>query len=137
MDRKLSKPEEIQRLIQLAAASRSCLGKEVAALKYKLDVPARMRDSLKRHPTGWLLGSLASGLLASLFFRRPLFRRPKTVVTEEKKHRSFPIAILGLTLTAIRPFAKIWLTDQVKNYLAGQSPFAGTSRPGRHESHSQ
>ena len=113
MDRKLSKTQEIERLIRLSEKSRACLGSEAASLKQRLDVPARIRGSLKQHPTGWLLGSLASGLAASLLFRR------KTVV-KEKKHRSLPFALLGLTLTAVRPFAKVWLTDQVKNYLVGQ-----------------
>ncbi len=112
MDRKLPKNQEIDRLILLGAMSRSRLGSEIGSLKEQLDVPARIRSSLKQHPTGWLLGAVASGLAASLLFRR----QP---VAAEKKHRSFPLALLGLTLTAVRPFAKVWLTDQVKNYLIG------------------
>lgn len=114
MDRKLPKNQEIQRLIRLGAAARSCLGDEVVLLKQRLDVPARIRGSLKDHPAGWVLGSLASGLAASLLFRL----KPRAV---EKKHRGLALTLLGLTLTAIRPMAKVWLTDQVKNYLAGQS----------------
>ena len=114
MDRKLPKNQEIQRLIRLGAAARSCLGDEVVLLKQRLDVPARIRGSLKDHPAGWVLGSLASGLAASLLFRL----KPRAV---EKKHRGLALTLLGLALTAIRPMAKVWLTDQVKNYLAGQS----------------
>ncbi len=88
----------------------------------------RIHGSLKQHPTGWLLGALASGLVASLLFRR------KTVV-REKKHRSFPLALLGLTLTAVRPFAKVWLTDQVKNYLVGQRSSPPASRTYSGQSH--
>jgi hypothetical protein len=115
MDRKLPKDQEIERLIRLGEAARACLEHEAVSLKQRLDVPARIRSSLKEHPAGWLLGSLASGLAASLLLRlKP--RRP-----EEKKHRGLPLTLLDLTLTAIRPMAKVWLTDQVKNYLTGQS----------------
>ncbi|RYD23815.1 MAG: hypothetical protein EOP88_02650 [Verrucomicrobiaceae bacterium] len=115
MDRKLPPSEEIRRLIALGEAARSSLSHEAAVLKHRLDVPARLKDSLKSHPTGWLFGSVASGLAASLLFRRRPVRQEK-----EKKSKSLPLALLGLTLTAVRPFAKVWLTDQVKNYLSRQ-----------------
>lgn len=115
MDRKLQQKQEIERLIQLSASARSNLENAAISLKDRLDVPSRLRSSLKTHPTGWLVGSLASGLAASMIFGR------KAAVVE-KKRRSFPAALLGLSLTAIRPFAKVWLTDQVTNYLAGTSP---------------
>jgi hypothetical protein len=115
MDRKLQQKQEIERLIQLSDSARSTLENAAITLTERLDVPSRLRSSLKSHPTGWLVGSLASGLAASMIFGR------KAAVVE-KKRRSFPGALLGLSLTAIRPFAKVWLTDQVTNYLAGTSP---------------
>jgi hypothetical protein len=118
MDRKLQQDQEIERLILLSDSARSTLEHEAILLKQKLDVPARLRSSLKSHPTGWLMGSLASGLAASMIFGR------KQIVTE-KKRRSLPLTLLGLSLTAVRPIAKVWLTDQVKNY------FAGTAIPAR------
>ncbi len=114
MDRKLQQKQEIERLILLSDSARSILEEEVISLKQKLDVPARLRSSLKTHPTGWLMGSLASGLAASMIFGR------KQIVAE-KKRRSLPLALLGLSLTAVRPLAKVWLTNQVKNYLLGAS----------------
>jgi hypothetical protein len=123
MDRKLQQKQEIERLIRLSDVARSTLEDEAISLRNKLDVPSRLRSSLKTHPTGWLVGSMASGLAASMLFGR------KQVVTE-KKRRSLPLALLGLSLTAVRPIAKVWLTDQVKNY------FAATSTASR-EQHSQ
>ena len=123
MDRKLPENREIERLIRLSETSRSCLENEAIALKQRLDVPTRMRESLKSHPAGWVVGSLASGLAASLIFRR------KAAATE-KKHRSLPLTLLGLTLTAVRPLAKVWLTGQVKNYLTRQS-----DRPSVYRAH--
>ena len=127
MDRKFQANPEIQRLIRLSEASRSRLETEAHALTAKFDVPARIRGSLKEHPTGWLLGSLASGLAASL-----LFRGKKTA---PQKRRSLPTALLGLTLTAVRPLAKVWLTNQVKNHLVGK--FASTPSKQSDEFHYQ
>lgn len=101
-------------MIDLSARARGLLACEVVVLKHRLDLPARIRGSLKRNPASWLLGSLGAGLVASLFF----FRRRRAV--SSKKHRSFPLTLLGLALTALRPFAKVWAADQIKNYLAGQ-----------------
>lgn len=128
MDRKFQQSQEIQRLIQAAQVARSYLEIEAISLKQRLDVPARIRGSLKSHPTGWLVGSTVSGLAASLLFRR----RP---VVTEKKRKSFPLALLGLTLTAVRPLAKVWLTDQVKGYLTGASAKRPSQRaPGSNSS---
>jgi hypothetical protein len=122
MDRKLQQSHEIERLIEAAQVARSYLEVEAISLKQRLDVPSRIRGSLKSHPTGWLVGSAVSGLAASLMFRR----RP---IVTEKKRKSFPLAILGLTLTAVRPLAKVWLTDQLKSHLAGSSAKHLSQRP--------
>jgi hypothetical protein len=113
MDRKFSKDQEIQRLIQLSESARACLANEASSLKQRMDVPARLRGALSKNPTGWLLGSLGSGLVASLMFRR---KAPSLA----KKNRSLSGALVGLTLTAVQPLAKVWLTDQVKGFLAKQ-----------------
>lgn len=118
MDRKLQQSEEIQRLIRLGESARTSLETQAELLYQRLDVPTRIRASLKSHPTGWLVGSLASGLAASLLFGG---RSPARTVPE-KKRRSLPLTLLGLSLTAVRPFAKVWLTDQAKHYFAAQRP---------------
>ena len=114
MDRKLPKDQEIQRLIRLSEVARSKLEDEALLLRQRLDVPARIRTSLKSHPLGWLFGSLASGFTATW-----LFRRQTTVV--QKKNRGMASTLLGLALTAVQPVAKVWLANQLKAYLAGQS----------------
>jgi hypothetical protein len=122
MDRKHSEKAEIERLIRLSANARSCLGNEASALRRRLDFPARVRSSLAAHPTSWLFGSLASGLAASLLFRR----RP--VAKIQRKGRGLFGVILGLTLTAARPLAKVWLTQQLARWA---SQAAITPPPGR------
>lgn len=129
MDRKLPRNEEVQRLIRLSDAARATLQEEATSLKLRLDFPARIKSSLKKHPTRWLVASLAVGFLVSgLFFRR----RP--VVTTEQKKNGLLLTLLGLALTAARPFAKVWLTDQVKNHLLGRPGILTAMAPrGRSE----
>ncbi|MGL5017033.1 MAG: hypothetical protein ACRDBP_02785 [Luteolibacter sp.] len=125
MDRKFQQAQEIARLIALSKSARSSLELEAISLKQRFDVPTRLRDSLKSHPTGWLMGSMASGLAASMLFsRRPPAR--------EKKKSSLPLTLLGLSLTAVRPVAKVWLADQVKQYLTTQRarPLTRQEPPG-------
>jgi len=124
MDRNLPENPEIQRLIQLSAAARSCLKCETIALRNRLDIPSRVRASLKDHPAGWMLASLVSGLVASFVLRR----KPLTTT----KRRPIPGILLGLTLSAARPLAKIWLGDQVKHWLAGHAFPAPASRLHSH-----
>ena len=122
MDRKPSESPEILRLVHLAEQSRALLGEEASRLRQKLDLPSRMRDSLRNHPSSWLFGSLATGLAASFAFRR----RPAATV---KKRRGIPATLLGLTLTAARPIAKVWLAGQAKRWLAASSVSSGRNIP--------
>jgi hypothetical protein len=116
MDRELSQKQEIERLIRLAEIARTRLGNDAHALVERLDVVSRVRNSLKTHPKGWILGGLASGYVASIFLRRRPAAAAKTI-----KNRNWALTLLGLTLTAVRPLAKVWLTEQLGSYLTGRS----------------
>lgn len=131
MDRKLSKNPEVERLIRIGESARSCLKSEVSSLHERLDFPARIRDSLKSHPTGWLVGSLGSGLVASLLFRRKPSKAATAAAapTGATKHRGLLASLLGLAFTAARPLLKVWLTNQATGYFAGRS---GTVPASRH-----
>lgn len=115
MDSKLSRQQEIERLIRNGDNARWFISSEVRTLKAKLDVPSRVRNSLKGNPLGWLFGSAASGMVASLLFRR------KSARSAGKKSSARPIRFLALILTLVRPIAKVWLTGRVKSYLSGES----------------
>jgi hypothetical protein len=115
MDRKPPESPEILRLVRLAEQSRALLGEEAERLRQKLDVPTRVRESLRHHPGSWMFGSMATGLAASLIFRRRSAESPK-------KRRGIPATLLGLTLTAARPLAKVWLADQAKRWLSSSAP---------------
>ncbi len=120
MDRELSKQQEIERLVRLASSARSSLENEAITLKQRLDVPSRIKTSLRTNPAGWLFGSAASGLAASLFLRRKPAR-------PEKPARGMALSLGGLILTVLQPIAKIWLTNALKNYLtASSSSFQNT-----------
>ena len=121
MDRNPPANSEIQRLIDLSAAARSCLTSEVRTLRQRLDVPARLRGSLFKHPASWMCGSLTTGLAASMLWRR----KPATTA---KPARGLPAKMFALAWTATRPLVKIWLGDQVKSWLAGQAFPAPASR---------
>jgi hypothetical protein len=123
MDRKLPQKTEIERLIRLSENARVCLETEAARIKQRFDIPARIRHSLSEHPTSWLFGSLASGLVASMFFSH---RRKPTAKTNK---RSMAGTLLGLTLTAARPLAKIWLSDQAGRLLRQHSANPPAANP--------
>lgn len=123
MDPKLSEKAEIERLIRLSESARSCLDSEATRIRQRFDIPARIRSSLGAHPTSWLFGSLASGLAASLLFSR----RPKPSGTT--KRRSTAATLLGLTLTAARPLAKVWLSNQAGRWLKQATANEQTARP--------
>jgi hypothetical protein len=113
MDRELSENPEIQRLIHLGEVARSCLAHDVGVLRSRFDIPLRIRHSLSDHPLAWCVSSLVSGMAASFIFRRKL--------PSVKKRGGLPAALLGLALTVVRPLAKRWLGNQVKQWAGQQA----------------
>jgi hypothetical protein len=109
----LSDSEKIRQLIRTSEAARNVLGDEIRTLKYRLDVPARMKDSLRSHPTGWLGGSVAAGLASSLLFRRKAKR-------EKTKRKGIAGLAVTLGLAAARPAIQMWASGKLKDYLAAK-----------------
>ncbi|MFT4177453.1 MAG: hypothetical protein QM627_12470 [Luteolibacter sp.] len=116
MDRNAQQKPDLQQLIRLAEASRSQLHRDVVQLRRKLDVPARVRSSLKEKPLNWLTGSVGAGFVASFLLRRKN-RRPLPVVNASKR-KGFLLTLLGLGFTVAQPIAKIWLTNWLKQVLS-------------------
>jgi len=111
MAAKSPKPE-IQALIARSHAARQQLGSAAADLRAKLDAPARVRESMRSHPTRWLAGATATGLIAT----RLLLRRPRA--KSAKKPRSILFFLIKIATNAAMPAMKIWLLAQIKAYLS-------------------
>lgn len=109
--------EQIQRLVRESDTARGVIGSEIRNLKYKLDVPSRLKDSLRSHPSGWVGGSVVAGLAASLLFRKKSKPLP---VKEEVKKKTLMGFFLTLGIAALRPLVKAWLTGQLKHYISAK-----------------
>lgn len=135
MDRE-SKHAEALNLIRQGDAARAHLTGHAHTLKHRLDFPQRVRDSLKTHPTNWLVGSLISGFAVSMMLRRKKPEVRQTILAPEKS-RSLPLSLLALTLTAVRPLAKVWIADQLKNYVGSRFTPAPAPLSRAEDRHSQ
>lgn len=124
MAREIPVSEEIRKLIRTSEAARAVLGTEIRGLKHKLDVPSRLRDSLKNHPSGWLGGSLVTGMIGSLMFRRKA-KREKAAA----KKKGLLGVLLTLALAAARPALKVWLAGRLKDFIG--SKFDSDELPSR------
>jgi hypothetical protein len=110
MDRKSHTNPEILRLQERSEAARGTVGTHVTKLKRQLDVPARLRESLRGKPSTWILGSTVAGMAAGFLF--PRFRRPAPIVSLSRK--SAAARLLGLAWATSRPFLKAWLANQLR-----------------------
>lgn len=105
-------PQEIADLLERSAASRVRLGREVAAVRQRLDAPAKVLRSVREHPLRWVGGAAATGLATALLFRR----KPGPA----RKPRTPGRLLLSLAVAAAKPALKAWLTRQFKDLLLTQ-----------------
>lgn len=89
------------------AASRVAVAGELATLRRRLDVPARVKESVLSKPLAWLGGSLGAGLLASIALKRR--RRSSRVEKAEKAaKKAWWSVLLGGAFTLARPALQNW-----------------------------
>lgn len=69
--------QEKQALIDRLEASRQNLTAHADRLRHRLDVPARIGQSIKHFPIRWLGAFTGAGFAASLFAKRPRTKRKK------------------------------------------------------------
>lgn len=117
MAKPTQKSLELAELIRRSEAARIQIGHAHLQLKKKLDIPLRIRDSLKSSPWKWLGGSLGVGFLGSFMFRS---KRPEIRYEPEKKHRGWFIGLLMMLFALAKPTLKIYATKLVKDYLQNQ-----------------
>lgn len=102
-----AQPQGSEALIARIAASRGSLGTELAVLRRRWDVPARVKDSILSKPLAWFGGSLGAGFIASLLLKRPKARG-------EKKRRTWWSLALGGAFTLARPALQSWALREAK-----------------------
>ncbi len=115
MAKPTQKSSEIAELIRCGDVARFQIGQAHQRIREKLDVPLRIRDSLKASPLKWLGGSLATGFLGSL-----LFRAPKSKKEDSKKHRGWLVSGAMMAFGLAKPALKIYGTKLLQDYLQQQ-----------------
>jgi hypothetical protein len=130
MAKPTQKSLKLAQLIRQAEAARFQLGMAHMELRRKLDIPLRIRDSLKSSPLKWLGGSLGVGFLGSLIFRS---KRRRPIQENEKKHRGWFAGLLLMLFTLVKPTLKIYATKFLKDYLQDQLRGRSSDRFKNHE----
>jgi hypothetical protein len=101
---------ETQELIERIEASRRQLGSRVQRVASVLDVPARLRDQVARHPAWLFGGSAAVGVALTGLLRRSR-RKPKGRFRWLRW-------ILPTVFTALKPWLKSLLIQEMQRRLA-------------------
>lgn len=106
-----AEPErQAEALIARLAASRRAVGHDLAVLRHRLDVPARIKESVMSKPLAWFGGSLGAGLVAS-FLLKGRKSRPKR---EKVVRRSLWSLALGGAFTLVRPALQTWAMNELR-----------------------
>lgn len=103
--------------LQLDAA-RNDLGSSAVTIRRRLDVPARIRGSLRSHPAAWFGTSIAAGLLASIGLRQ-LRRRPRHIEASPAARPGHGLLHAGgvAIFAILRPVLQKWLVHQLRRHL--------------------
>lgn len=99
--------QDLQALSARIAASRVAVAGELAQLRYRLDVPARVKESVLSKPLAWLGGSLGAGFVASIFLKRRR-RSSRAEKAEKVAKKSLWGILLGGAFTLARPALQNW-----------------------------
>jgi len=78
-----------------------------------------MARAVKSNPFAWVAGSAAVGLFGSFLFssKKEKIKAPEKSM---RKSRGFVMGSLALAITLIRPFAKTYGMNLLKDYLRNQ-----------------
>ena len=107
-----AEPErKAEELVARLSASRTALGQDLAVLRHRLDVPARVKESVMSKPLAWFGGSLGAGLVASFLLKG---RKPKPPKTEKVVRRSLWSLALGGAFTLARPALQTWAMSELR-----------------------
>ena len=118
--------EQIKREIDL---SRERLAREVDGLRYELDIPRKIRNSLRSQTTIWIGAAAVIGLALSF-----LPRRKKEIYLDAKSGRSptkHPFLEAGFLLGALKIAATLLRPMITKFVAAKMRDFSSKSRSSR------
>jgi len=115
MARRSKKPDQLETLTRQLESSRVEIGHAAVTLRGRLDLPTRIRQSVRRNPVRWFGVSAIAGLLASLGLRR-LRHRPRRIESRTAPaSRRGIIGITAATFTLLRPLLQKWLLHQMRS----------------------
>lgn len=117
-----SQSAEIEALIRRSRAARRELKTAYVTFRHKIDVPARVKSSLRTHPLGWFGGSLATGLLASFFVPKGHHKHPDAPAESKKKRAGFGGFALTAATSMAKPLVKAWLAKKLRGASGGFQP---------------
>lgn len=130
MAKPTQKSLELAELVRRGDVARIQIGQAHLELRRKLEVPLRIRDSLKSSPLKWIGGSLGLGFVSSFLFRSG---RGESKHAPEKKHRGWFVGLLMMIFALVKPSLKVYatklLTDYLQNHLS--SRLSGFDRSDR------
>lgn len=130
MARSTYQAARLSELTQQAAASRLVISQGYEQLRNRLDVSARIKDSIEKHPTRWLSGTLAAGLFVSKFFRTGKKAAKVVAATSGSSHGLlFRSATLLFSLS--KPFLKTYALKILQDYLRKRYSNTQENMPSR------
>jgi len=115
MARRSKKSNQLETLTRQIEGARGEIGRAAVTLRGRLDLPTRIRQSVRRNPARWFGAAAVAGLLGSLSIRR-LRRRPHHIETRAAPaSRSKVVGIAAATFTLVRPLLQKWLLHQMRS----------------------
>ena len=119
MARKSQKAIDLAELVRKSEAARLKLGEAHRDLRQKLDVPARVKDSIKSQPQKWLGASLVAGFAGSFLIKMKKGKAKRKVSAGGKLKSLFPTPI-SVVLKLLKPAVKIYLAKVIRDYVENQ-----------------
>lgn len=128
MAKSTQQKKEFGELIRRSEAARLQIGLAHSRFKRRLDLPSRIKDSIKSEPGKWLGISAVVGFVGSV-----LLKSKKTPPIEKagpfRKKRRFSLAMVALLVRLAKPAAKIYATKLIKDYLTSRLQRGIARRP--------
>ena len=120
MARKSQKALEFAELVRKNEAARLKLGAAHRDLRHKLDVPSRVKESIKSQPQKWLGASVVAGFVGSLLIKSKRGKEKRKLAAAGKRKRLFP-APVSMLLTLLKPAIKIYVAKILKDFVEKQN----------------